>query len=138
MDSVCHIRRRRAVAEARTALERCVQIDPKIAEAYYQLGLLSRAGSDFPAAIQQFEHAIELQPKYFLALSALGTLYLQGGQLEKAEDVLRRAEAISASNAKTEYDLGQVLNKLGKRDEARERMDRFQKLRPAALRKPRE
>src|SRR5204863_3226797 len=62
------------------------------------------------------------------ALAGLGALYLQTRELEKALNALQRAEAIDPNIVQMQYDLGLVLSSLGRPEEARVHMERFQKL----------
>ena len=79
-------------------------------------------------ALQHFTDAVHLQPKHAKALWSLGNLYLQSGELQKAQEDLQSAEAIDPNSVETEYDLGLVLAKLGKPEAARDHFDRYRKL----------
>ena len=114
--------------EARQALERSAQLDPSVADTQYQLGMVAVRESKTEDAIQHFERALQIQPQP-QALAELGTLYLQAGQLDKAEDALQKSAAMIPNNSEIEYKLGLVLGKLGKTEEARLHMQRAQQLR---------
>jgi tetratricopeptide (TPR) repeat protein len=118
-------------AEARTPLERSLKLDPNIAEAEYQLGLVAKNLGASEESIQHFALAVQLQPKHDKALWSLGNLYLQSGELLKAQENLQSAEAIDPNSVETEYDLGLVLTKLGKPELARPHFDRYRKLKEA-------
>jgi len=117
--------------QAREALERSAKIAPNQAETEYQLGILSDAETKQDEAIAHFERVLQLQPNHAKALGKIGSLYLQQGNLAKAEDALKRSSAADSSNPDTEYKLAMVLGKMGKPDEAREHMRRFQELKNA-------
>jgi tetratricopeptide (TPR) repeat protein len=117
--------------QAREALERSAKIAPNQAETEYQLGVLSDAETKQDEAIAHFERVLQLQPNHAKALGKIGSLYLQQGNLPKAEDALKRSSAADSSNPDTEYKLAMVLGKMGKPDEAREHMRRFQELKNA-------
>lgn len=112
-------------ADAQKAFEKALQVDPKFADAEYQLGVLISLTGNSALAIQHYEHAIELNPKQGDALEKLGNLYLEASQFEKARDVLLKAEAVDPKNRKVEYGLALVYSKLGDREEARIHMERF-------------
>ena len=114
--------------EAGHALERSAQLDPSVADTQYQLGMVAVRESKTEDAIQHFERALQIQPQP-QALAELGTLYLQAGQLDKAEDALEKSAAMIPNNSEIEYKLGLVLGKLGKTEEARLHMQRAQQLR---------
>ena len=114
--------------DARRALDRSAQLDPTLTETQYQLGVLAGQEGKPQEGIQHFEQVIHMQPHHAMALAGLGALYLQTRELEKALNALQRAEAIDPNNAQMQYDLGLVLSSLGKSEEARVHMERFQKL----------
>lgn len=115
-------------AAARAPLERCLKLDSSIAEADYQLGVVAKNLGASDEALQHFTDAVHLQPKHAKALWSLGNLYLQSGELQKAQEDLQSAEAIDPNSVETEYDLGLVLAKLGKPEAARDHFDRYRKL----------
>jgi tetratricopeptide (TPR) repeat protein len=118
----------RRYPDARKALEQSAQLNPSAADTQYQFGMLAIKESKTEEAIQHFERAVQLQPQP-QALVELGTLYLQAGDLEKAQDALQKSAALVPNEAEIEYKLGLVLGKLGKADEARLHMHRAQQLR---------
>ena len=118
-------------AEARSALEHALRIDPSLAEAWYQLGLLAGQRGDSQEAIQDWKKAVALKPDHGQALFSLGITYLESGELADAESSLRRSLAVDPGSMKTEYDLALVLNKLGKRDEAKQHFERYRTLQEA-------
>jgi Flp pilus assembly protein TadD len=58
-------------------------------------------------------------------------LYLEAGRLENAQNILDQAAKMNPNDLETKYNLGLVLNKLGKTEEARVHMQRYQHLRDA-------
>jgi len=114
--------------DARRALDRSAQLDPTLTETQYQLGVLAGQEGKPQEGIQHFEQVVHMQPRHAMALAGLGALYLQTRELEKALNALQRASAIDPNNAQMQYDLGLALSSLGKPEEARVHMDRFQKL----------
>src|SRR6266852_3421462 len=79
-------------------------------------------------AIQHLQRAVQQQPQHAAAWFDLGTLYLESGDLNQAEHALRQSLAADPNRPKSEYNLGRVLNKAGKQQEAREHMQRYQQL----------
>jgi tetratricopeptide (TPR) repeat protein len=65
-------------------LKRAIEVDPKLGNAYLQLGILYFARRDAPAAIRAFQKAIELLPLPDEAHFRLSQLYRQSGETEKA------------------------------------------------------
>jgi tetratricopeptide (TPR) repeat protein len=117
--------------DARRALERALQIDPKLADAEYQLGILADEQGSGEEAFRHFEHAVELQPQHARALAGLGRHYLQAGDLEKAQSLLQQSVAVDPNNSKTQYDLALALAKLGRTEEAKQHMQRSLALKSA-------
>jgi tetratricopeptide (TPR) repeat protein len=119
---------KRRPEDARKALERSARLNPALTETQYQLGVLAGQEGKTQEGIQHFEQVVHMQPRHAMALAGLGALYIQTRELEKALNALQRAEAIDPNNAQMQYDLGLVLSSLGKPEEARVHMERFQKL----------
>ena len=65
-------------------LQRALELDPKLGNAYLQLGILYSAKKDAPSAIRAFQKAIELMPLPDEAHYRLAQLYRQAGETEKA------------------------------------------------------
>jgi tetratricopeptide (TPR) repeat protein len=65
-------------------LKRTIELDPKLGNAYLQLGILYSAKKDTSAAIGAFQKAIELLPLADEAHYRLAQLYRQSGETEKA------------------------------------------------------
>ena len=65
-------------------LKRAIELDPKLGNAYLQLGILYSAKKDAPAAIDAFQKAVQLLPLPDEAHYRLAQLYRQSGDTEKA------------------------------------------------------
>jgi len=86
---------RKALGErAREALEKAVELDPKLPEARYNLGLVLRALGDAAAARASWLEAVRLRPGFAEALVALGHLAAREGDLDEA--ISRYKEALAA------------------------------------------
>jgi tetratricopeptide (TPR) repeat protein len=87
------------MAQAEVLLTKAVIIDPKCADAYLQLGILSSSRRNFEAAIGFYTKAIEANPESAEAHYRLGAAYDRIGQPEKANlefqlhDKIKRREA---------------------------------------------
>jgi len=121
----------RKYPEARTALERALEIDPNLADAEYELAMVAEQQGATDEAFQRLERTVQLQPQHAMALASLGAHYLQTGDLDKARGFLERSVAVNPNNFKSQYDFGLVLAKLGRNDEAQQHLERSQSLRNA-------
>jgi tetratricopeptide (TPR) repeat protein len=70
--------------QAEELLEKAVQLDPHLGEAYIQLGILYFARSDFTPAIQAFQQAIKVSPQLSEAHYRLSLAYKRTGEDAKA------------------------------------------------------
>jgi len=114
--------------DARQALEKALQINPGLAEAEFQLGLLSGQEGTRQDAMQHWLRAVQLQPRHAQALFSLGTVYLESGEFADAESAFSRSLAADPGNMKAEYDLALALNKLGKLEDAKRHLERYRKM----------
>jgi TolB-like protein/Tfp pilus assembly protein PilF len=77
--------RREVLAKAGPAVERALELDDQLGEAYASLGNVRRLQRDFPGAEQAYKRALELNPNYAAAYDGYGLLMRWGfGRKEKA------------------------------------------------------
>jgi tetratricopeptide (TPR) repeat protein len=99
-------------------LRKLIQIKPDYAHAYNALGYtLADRSERLDEALKLIEKALELAPDDFFVMDSLGWVHYRMGQLEKAEDILRRAYT-SQHDAEIAAHLGEVLWARGKHEEA--------------------
>jgi len=75
-------------AKAIPLLKRVVAAEPNNADAFNLLGYSHRKLGDFDAALGYYQTALKFKPQHLGANEYLGELYLQMGDLEKAEERL--------------------------------------------------
>src|SRR5712664_3452266 len=75
--------------EAEALLQKAVSVDPKLGEAFVQLGVLYSARGNFPQAIGAYKKAIEVNPESGEAHYRLALVYKRVGQDEKSEQELQ-------------------------------------------------
>ena len=80
--------------QAEALLEKAVNIDPNLGEAYLQLGILHSERGDFEQAIRDYKKAIEVNPQLGEAHYRLGSAYKRTGEESKAEQEFRAYEKI--------------------------------------------
>jgi tetratricopeptide (TPR) repeat protein len=71
-------------AKARILLEHATQVDPKLADAYYQLGVLDQEEMEWDQSTMPLEKAIELRPYFAEAHYRLGRAYSHLGRRSEA------------------------------------------------------
>ncbi len=90
---------RETAAKVQALLEKAVTLDPKLSEAFLQLGIVHAEGKDFPQAIAAYQHAIQANPRMEQAHYRLAQAYRLSGQNDKAQDELRLYERLSKEKA---------------------------------------
>ncbi|HUW51236.1 MAG TPA: tetratricopeptide repeat protein [Sulfuricella sp.] len=99
-------------------LRKLIQIKPDDAHAYNALGYtLADRSERLDEALQLIEKGLSLAPDDLFILDSMGWVQYRMGQLEKAEDYLRRAYA-GQHDAEIAAHLGEVLWVRGKHEEA--------------------
>jgi tetratricopeptide (TPR) repeat protein len=99
-------------------LRKLIQIKPDYAHAYNALGYtLADRSERLDEARQLIEKALQLSPDDFFVMDSLGWVQYRMGQLEKAEDTLRRAYT-GQRDPEIAAHLGEVLWARGKHEEA--------------------
>jgi tetratricopeptide (TPR) repeat protein len=80
-------------------LEKSVTIDPRLDEAYLQLGILRFARGDFENAIRDYKKAIEINPQLAEAHRQLGLAYQRTGEKVKAQEEFQAYEQAEKAEA---------------------------------------
>lgn len=123
---------------AERALERAIQLGPEVAAAHYTLGLVRQQAGNEPGARAAFAAAERLRRQAELEHEALvrtsvGIQRLDSGDLAGALAEFRKATAVYEPYAVAHYQMGLVLDRLGKREAAREAFARAQQLNPSLI-----
>jgi len=95
-----------------------VSIEPKYAEAYFNLGSVLNSLEQKDDAIVCYKTAIKISPNYFEAHNNLGNLFIELGQLDSAIESLEWAVAYKHDFAEAYNNLGNAYNDYGKVDKA--------------------
>lgn len=85
--------------QAETLLEKAVAIDPKLDEAYLQLGMVHSARGNFEQAIRDYKKAVEVNPRLGEAHRELGMIYQRTGEKAKAEQEFATYKEIEKEEA---------------------------------------
>lgn len=118
-----------ANAKVESLLNKAIQLDPRLGEAYASLGSLSMWKGDFAAAESAFQRAIELSPNYatayhWYALSVTGA--------KKRTSLFEKALELDPLSTVVLGNLGYELLRSGRTDEAVERFRRAIEIDPGS------
>jgi tetratricopeptide (TPR) repeat protein len=119
-----------ALAQAKQAFLRELEVSPEDAVCQFQLGQIATAEGNQPEAQSRFEKAVALTPDFVDALVALGKIESQQKQYAKAISLLQRAIEKEPSNERAHYALLTAYRNAGQMDKAQEEkaaLDRLQK-----------
>ncbi len=115
--------------EAERAYRKAIEIDPKASEwPYYNLGSLLLAKGDADQAIAVLFRALERNPSSVKTRIKLGTALGGASRYDEALVHLQAAVAAEPTNGDAHYQLGRLLLKLGKTEEGRRHLKRFEEL----------
>jgi tetratricopeptide (TPR) repeat protein len=109
--------------EAKSAYERAAALDPKMAEAHLNLGLLL-LDRDPVAAVQPLERAVELLPAQSRPRFLLGYARERAGDLPGAVQAYEGAETLDPRDYETEFAFGRALLLLNRAAEAEKKFRR--------------
>ena len=87
------------LAQAESLLEKAVRLDPKLAAAYLQLGVLYSQQGGTSKAISAYQEAIQVDGQSAEAHYRLGQIYSRAGEKLKAEAELQIYEQLSKKTA---------------------------------------
>ncbi len=94
---------------ARKALERCVALQPDLAEAWNNLGSVEVGLGNMRKAVQNYTRAIELRPGMSSALINAGQAQESLGDLRAAEQLFQRALVVNPKDAVAADQMGQLM-----------------------------
>ncbi len=114
--------------EARQTLERALQLDGSLAEAEYQLGLVSGSEGNIPDAIQHFERTVQLQPHHAEALYRLGKLRMDQGDVQHAIVNLEESARLLPDVGYVHYQLGLAYRLASRPADAQKEFEIFRNL----------
>ena len=95
------------VSEARAEYERAVALDPKMSEAWLNLGLLL-VDSDPPAAVSALKNAVEQSPAQSRPRFLLGVAQERAGDLKGSTESLEGAAHLNPKDIETRVQLGSI------------------------------
>jgi len=121
--------------EALDTFERIRQIDPENAMAALNTGIVHLMGRDYARARRAMESALALDPNLSAAYNHLGVIAAETQHPDEAIERWKKAVALNPKNWDTLFNLGTVLRKQGRLEEARIYFGRFAEAPPALYEK---
>ena len=108
--------------EAKSKLQRVIQMDSAFAPAYTELGqLLSSHGQPGPA-IAMLRKAVELRPESVSAHYSLGLAFFQAGDLTSAAPQFEAAIARNPGSAEMRYSLASIYVRIDRMEDAKKQL----------------
>jgi tetratricopeptide (TPR) repeat protein len=84
-----------SAAQIQALLKKSVELDPRLAEGFLQLGVLLSERGDFPQAIEEYNKAINANPQLEEPHYRLAQAYRRLGEQEEAQEQLKLYEQLS-------------------------------------------
>ena len=123
---------------AESEFRKDIAIEPDLPDDYEQLGLLYLQIQKDEEAERSFREALHHNPRMPVSLLELGRLYQRQGKNCESLTFLNSAEKIAPDNQNIHYVRGQVLLRLGRREEGQAELATSKKLLDAGLNKERD
>jgi protein O-mannosyl-transferase len=118
------------IDEAIPQFQTTIRLNPRHAEAQYNLGIALARKGQIDEAIRHYQEAIRLRPEYAEAHNNLGSAFGSKGQMDEAIRQFEEAVRVKADYAEAHNNLGLALNLKGRSDEARTHFLKAVELRP--------
>jgi len=103
---------------ARAAIERAIELDASLGEAYATLAMINTESGNHDVAGTQFQHAITLSPNYATAFHWSASHFARTGQLQKALEQAKTATRLDPLSPIMRFSLGSYNFRLGQYAEA--------------------
>ena len=119
------------LGEAAKYLRRSVELKPDQIAAYYYLGLVAEAKGENGQAIATLGDVLRRDSGYSPAYEALGGIFLKERKYPEAEQALEKAVLLNPNSVKAHYQLGILLGRTGRKDDANKELAIVQQLNAA-------
>lgn len=121
---------RNKLVKGKEALQRAVQLNPRLAPAFLNLGITLTDLGEYEMAAQILTRATELRKRWIFAINELGIAYRKLGRLDLAVARFREALQVDQNFVPALYNLGEAEMKRGNKKEAEKAQERLKKLNP--------
>ncbi len=112
--------------EADIAMRRTRELEPFEPIGYALSAQAAFQARDYPVAVEHARRAILTDSTFWIGYVQLGQAYVQTGEIDLALEALRDAARFSGDNSKASSLRGYVLAKMGRANEAREVLRKFE------------
>jgi predicted TPR repeat methyltransferase len=106
------------IDEAERCYRAAIKLEPRMAHAHYNLGVLLQQKRDLAGACRAFDAALVHQPRFPEALNNLGNVLMALREFPRAEKCYRDAIAINENFFFAHHGLGVLLIEINRRNEA--------------------
>ena len=89
------------------------RLDPKLADARLNLGVIFFRQSEYTRAGKELWEAVRLNPRYALAYFNLGLVRLAQHDLENAKQLFQKVEQLGSRDATVYYNMGLIYETIG-------------------------
>ena len=116
--------------EAAANCQRALELDDKLAVPYITLGRIHADSGKYDLATQEFQHALDLNPREADALNGIAVTYEKAGRIADAETAFKKAIALRADDWDEHSHLGLFYDRQAKYPQAVEQFQRSIALTP--------
>lgn len=117
------------LSNAAVHLTESARLQPNQLASYYYLALIARDQGNGREATTKLEQLIQQYPDHAPSREALGELQMSAQQYPEAEANLERAVQLDPTSVKANYQLGLLLARMGKKEEANKHLEIAKSLR---------
>lgn len=114
------------LARAERDLKRALALNPRNAEAHDDLGVIYAQRQEYPQALAHFQQTVEIDPSYQKAHHNRALVLHLTGRLEPALQAVNESQRLAPGDRNTLLLKGQILQALGRKQEAQAMFDRAQ------------
>ena len=111
------------------AFDVAARLNPDQLASHYYLALVARDQGNDKEAIERLEMLLQRYPEHAPSLVVLGGLLMGAERYPAAESRLREAVRLNPTSARANNQLGLLLARMGKKDEAEEQLAHAKQLR---------
>jgi len=108
----------RWLAEAEAYAQKAVELDNRIPSVYVTLGRMHDSAGKHDLALEEFKHALTLDPRNAPALAGMARAYESAGRVSDAETAFRKAADLQPNDWDGLNNLAMFLGRQGKYDQA--------------------